>query len=99
MLEDELTDAAFGRENPEEGEGSGVENFLAVDEDRELAVMSFDGRHVHVERTSQVSRHPGSLNARDSIATAADDDGHVYLPLPLSYAFAASQARAPGSKT
>lgn len=77
-LEDELTHATLGRQNPEEGEGTGVENFLAVDEDRELAVVSFDGRHLDVERTSQISRHPGSLDARHSVAAAADDDGHLY---------------------
>jgi hypothetical protein len=79
-LRDQLTHATLGWQDPKEGQGAAVEELLAVDEHRELAVVAFDKLDVNVQLTPQVGRHPGGLDTRDSIAAAADSDRHLNLP-------------------
>ena len=62
------------RDNTEKCKRPGVEDFFAVHQYRELAVVAFDKLDVHVKLSLQIGRHPGSLDAGDSIAAAAYSD-------------------------
>ena len=77
-LRDQFTYATLGRQDTQEGQGAAVEDFIAIYEHRELAVVAFDKLDVHVQLTPQVGRHPGGLDTGDSIAAAADSDRHLY---------------------
>jgi hypothetical protein len=73
-LRDQVAYSLPRRENPEKCKRSGVEDLFAVHQHRELAIVAFDKLDVHVQLLLQVGRHPGGLDARDSIAAAADSD-------------------------
>lgn len=73
----QLTDVAFRWKYTEEGKRAGVEHFLTVDKNRELAVATFLELDVCAEILSQVRRHPGGLDTRDSVATTTDRNGHL----------------------
>lgn len=78
MLPHELPHAALRGQDTDEGERARVEHFDVIDEHGKLAVMTFDGTNVEAERASQVCRHPGGLDSRDSVAAAAHGHDHLF---------------------
>lgn len=74
--------SVLGRQNAKEGELTSADDWLAVDQHRELSIMSTHGLYGHAELPAQVGRHPGSLNRRDSIRAATDRDRHADLLSP-----------------
>jgi hypothetical protein len=79
LRSDGLADLAHRRQNAEESERSGRDDFFAVDVDLELAVVALLELDFFAEPFTDAGRRTGGLNAGYSIPAASDLDGHECL--------------------
>jgi hypothetical protein len=73
---DLLSYIAHGRQNAQKREWPAGKHLLAIHEDLEFTVVTADGFNFDVQIASQRGRRTGGLYAGDSIAAAANRNGH-----------------------
>ena len=75
----QLSNLAYGGQHADEAQRTAANNLFTICEDAELPVVAFHHLHFEARVASQRCRHPGGLNARDSVTAATDRDTHPVL--------------------
>jgi hypothetical protein len=67
------------RQHTYESQRTSADDFFAFNKDREFTVAALNQFHLEAGVATQRSRHPGGVNARDSIRAAPNRDTHPDL--------------------